>query len=202
MGPFTAIAGGLSPELREQVRPGGRRFFGCAFALVSPTRGNSRLALMARALRHDVCHGRLRTHFPSGPSSRPVLGVQVDARSRRWKSNLTPVFGLESSSVGLAIVLPLSAGDGGTNAIPNTWRAGLFSSGVPREPQLRPTVLGARGKEASLETGAAASGTLLAPGFSAPAFYLDCWRCCPAPLFYAARHLGSATCIGNPPDPS
>merc|ERR1711964_878164 len=32
--------------------------------------------------------GRLRTHFPSGPSSRPVPGVQVDARRRRWKSNL------------------------------------------------------------------------------------------------------------------
>ena len=44
--------------------------------------------------------------------------------------------------------------------------------------------------------------TLLVPGFSAPAFYLGYRRRCPAPLFYAARHLGSATCIGNPPDPS
>ena len=47
-------------------------------------RSASRSALMARALRHGVkpylSPGRLRTHFPSGPSSRPVPGVQVDAR--------------------------------------------------------------------------------------------------------------------------
>ena len=161
MGPFTAIAGGLSPELREQPRPGRRRFFGCAFALVSPTRRKSRLALMARALRHDVSHGRLRTHFPSGPSSRPVPGVQVDARRRRRKSNLNS--GLRTGVVFCRArdrTAPFCRGRRNQRVIPNTWRAGLFSSDVQREPQLRPTVLGARRKEASLETGAAASAHL------------------------------------------
>ncbi|CAE1225425.1 unnamed protein product [Acanthosepion pharaonis] len=37
---------------------------------------------MVRTLRRDAHnpHDRHRTHFPSGPSSRPVPGVQVDAR--------------------------------------------------------------------------------------------------------------------------
>jgi len=86
--------------------------------------------------------------------------------------------------------------------IQHTWRAGPFSSDVPRDLTFAPPSWARAGKSASLGTGAAASITPLALGFLAPASFSGRRRCWSAPLFYAARHFGSATCIGNPPDPS
>lgn len=129
VGPFTAIAGGLSPVLllalkavcgrrssappfgetdvlllrsRRRRRGSGRGrrsggrggcFCRCRFFLLPLPRSPEpsfyawhQHVASASARRGGVFghppkpHGRHRTHFPSGPSSRPVLGVQVDAR--------------------------------------------------------------------------------------------------------------------------
>ena len=191
MGPFTAIAGGLSPVLRKLpkldlcVRRRGfapspsfrgrvgvdrrlpRGWRRCLSLLRSCRRRTvtSRSASMARALRRDASPGRLRTHFPSGPSSRPVPGVQVDARcpvgGSRTLNFPFPLRGFAGSRL-LSGPRPYCPFLPGTEeiqrVIPYTWRAGFFSSDVPRETYLRPTVSGARGEELRvLETGAAAS---------------------------------------------
>ena len=87
-----------------------------------------------------------------------------------------------------------------------TWRAGSLSSDVQRETYLRPTVSGARWKELRVlrsrrgRVDSHLAGPLVPRGFPAPG--LVGRRRCSAPLHSAARHFGSATCIGNPPDPS
>ena len=103
---------------------------------------------MARALRHVVSLGRLRTHFPSGPSSRPVPGVQVDARCRRRKSNLN--FGPRVVVVFCRArdrTAPFCRGRRNQCVIHIHVASRFFLVGRPARPYLRPTVLGARGKE-------------------------------------------------------
>ena len=159
VGPFTAIAGGLSPVLRKlpkldlYLRPSGRRFFGCAFALVSLTEGLLSLSLgiyvagasaRCHPLLHSVGSGRTsppvrrRDPFPACRSTRGV----VDG-SRTFGNRV--LHGSWSSSVGPATVLPLSAGDGGTMRDPIHVASRSFLVSFSCEPYNRPTVSGARG---------------------------------------------------------
>ena len=200
------------PKLDLYLRPSGCRFFGCALALVSPTEGLRSLSLgiyvagaSARYQHyfHSVGSGRTsppvrrRDPFPACRSTRGVVD------GSRTFGNRVP-HGSWSSSVGPATVLPLSAGDGGTMRDPIHVASRFFPVSFPCETLQSPHRLGrARVLVRELGTGAAASIALR---------WLPCvWltplarerrRCCSAPLYFAARHFGSATCIGNPPDPS
>ena len=86
--------------------------------------------------------------------------------------------------------------------IQHTWRAGPFSSDVPRDLTFAPPSWARAGKIRVSGSARPRRRTPPALGFRASAHWLGRWRCCSAPLYFAARHFGSATCIGNPPDPS
>ena len=83
-----------------------------------------------------------------------------------------------------------------------TWRAGPFSFLLRATTTIAPPSRARAGNCSGAWTGAAAfdyfTGSL---AFGLP-FARERRRCWSAPLFFAARHFGSATCIGNPPDPS
>ena len=179
MGPFTAIAGGLSPVLRKLPKldaSRGRVGADSSDALLRSCRRRrgfclSRLAFMSRALRHgatlffhSVGSGRTsppvrrRDPFPACRSTRGVVD------GSRTFGNRVP-HGSWSSSVGPATVLPLSAGDGGTMRDPKHVASRFFLVSFSCETLQSPHRLGrARGLARELGTGAAASiRTSLAP---------------------------------------